>query len=944
MRCRRLAPLIAILLLPAAAQEREDLKRARAALRSGDYETAERTFRRLAAARPDSWEPRAGLTRALLERGRRPEAAAACEEFLKASPAHAGALAALARALLEQGEPARALATAERALPDVRARALAAEALVRLDRIDDAIRTAEPLVEAHAKGRDDFMKESLLAVAEGLILYAAYSGASDVYRQVVHTILPDILRADPADAAVRAFLGRCYLEKYNRNAAEQAFNEALQANANCVPALAGLAVLRLEANQPAPAIEACGRALAVNAAHEEAHALKTEALLRQGNREAATAAAARGLEANPRSVRLHALRAAVRFVAADAGYEEDAKRALEINPRSPLPWWEIARACVGRGEWQYRTAQDFFRRAVEQNGKIPDLLVDYGMNCLRTGDEETGRRILLEANRRDPFHVRVQNTVNLLRDFEGEYDLIPRGKLRLRLGRRERKWMEPEAAAILDRAWREMVKRYGFEPPPLLVEIFPNHTDFSVRTAGVPGVGALGVCFGTVVASLSPRARAVPGANLPPYAWGAVLWHEMAHAFALELSGYRVPQWFTEGLSTYEEGLGSPAWERRSDLEILQARHRGDLGGVKSLESGRAFQNRILHVYLQGSLICAFIAEKHGFEAIPRLLRLYGERKKTPEAFAAVLGKTVEEFDRAFFEWLDARLARIRYLLPPKESTTKLLADATADPKNAAANARAARALLASGNAKDALRWAKLAAEADPSSAEARSACGQALYGTRQVEESVEHLRRGTDDYRTWDTLGRALAELERWKEAADAFRRAVDCFPRLIEDPPRDSAYRRLNAACLAAKDTDGAARALEAMVAQDPTDFRNRIKLARLYEERHDADRMAAILEEAGAIETRDVALHDLAASAHRGRKEFAKATERTWVAIALIEAGETKDPDADRAERLCAIGEDFLALGQKEKAAALAQEALRLVSGHERARRLFDAARER
>ena len=41
-------------------------------------------------------------------------------------------------------------------------------------------------------------------------------------------------------------------------------------------------------------------------------------------------------------------------------------------------------------------------------------------------------------------------------------------------------------------------------PGPVQVEVYPDHEDFAVRTMGMPGLGALGVTFGEVVAMDSP--------------------------------------------------------------------------------------------------------------------------------------------------------------------------------------------------------------------------------------------------------------------------------------------------------------------------------------------------------------------------------------------------------------------------------------------------------
>lgn len=943
---RRAAAVPAFFLLAGAlslwAQDRDDLKKARAALRKGDYEPATRIFERLAEAKPGAWEPRAGWTRALLETGRRADARRVCEEFLKDHPGHPAALVALAQTLSEDGEGAKALALLEPLAENVRAVALSARILDELERPAEAARRTEPLLGLYNKSREDFMKDDLFAVAQGLVLHARHAGPADLYKQVVQSVLPELLKVDPGDGAVHAFLGRCFLDKYNQAAAAESFREALEANPNLAAAHLGMARLHLSVHQGPQALKLCDRALETNPSSEEAHLLRAEAIFLQKDRDGAVAAIDRGLESNPRSVRLFSLRAAVRTVRGDRDADNDAERARALRPGSVLPDWETARLLLESGDRQFDDAQRRFRKAVDANGRIPELLIDTGLNALRVGDEETAKKLLEEAFARDPFNVRVVNSVNLLHEFEKEFVLLEPPHFRVRLARTERRWEEREVLGLLDRAWTEMTKRYGFTPDnPIVVEMFPRHSDFSVRTMGVPGLGALGACFGRVVTTLAPRSR-VRDAELRPYRWAEVLWHEMAHVFSVQLSGYRVPAWFTEGLATYEEGLGFRNGRREADLEVLLGRHRGDLTGVGSLESGRPSANPILTVYLQGAEICRFLAERRGFDTIVRMLKGWAARKTTEEVFQSVLGLSVEAFDTEFLAWLDDRLAKLRYRRPEKVPVEKLLADVTADPKNAAAAARLSFVLLDTGDEAGAEKYGAKAVEADGSSAIARAAYGQALLRRRQAEEALPHLRKGTDDFQNWDALGRALSELGKWSEAAEAFRRAAEAFPVWFEDAAGQTVHFRRNAALLELKDFAGAYQALEAMVAADPLDFRNRLKLARLHQEKGDLPKMARLLDEAAAIETRDLDLLDLQAAVHRARKEFEPATERTMAALALLDA-EGKDEDgAQRAERFCAVGEDWLARGDRAKAQEYAQEALRLSSGLERARKLYEASR--
>jgi len=81
----------------------------------------------------------------------------------------------------------------------------------------------------------------------------------------------------------------------------------------------------------------------------------------------------------------------------------------------------------------------------------------------------------------------------------------------------------------LARAYADMVKRYGFTPSlPITIELFNDPEQYSVRTVGLPNLGALGVCFGQVITALSPSNGNVN--------WGMILWHELGHVFAIQMA------------------------------------------------------------------------------------------------------------------------------------------------------------------------------------------------------------------------------------------------------------------------------------------------------------------------------------------------------------------------------------------------------------------------
>src|SRR5262249_25158752 len=85
------------------------------------------------------------------------------------------------------------------------------------------------------------------------------------------------------------------------------------------------------------------------------------------------------------------------------------------------------------------------------------------------------------------------------------------------------------AADLIEEAHKKLTAKYKFTPKgPIAVEIFENHDDFAVKALGLPGLGALGVCFGQTIAMDSPSAREKGEFN-----WGGTLWHEFTHVITL---------------------------------------------------------------------------------------------------------------------------------------------------------------------------------------------------------------------------------------------------------------------------------------------------------------------------------------------------------------------------------------------------------------------------
>ena len=164
-----------------------------------------------------------------------------------------------------------------------------------------------------------------------------------------------------------------------------------------------------------------------------------------------------------------------------------------------------------------------------------------------------------------------------------EFETVERGDLVVRLHPDEAPILREYVLDIAQEALDELSARYDMTvQTPVLVEVFPNHDDFAVRTLGLPGmIGALGACFGQVVTLDSPRAR-------PPgdFNWMSTLWHEIAHVITLQMSSQRLPRWLSEGISTYEEKRKHLAWGRDQVLEFANALNSGTLLSISELDRG----------------------------------------------------------------------------------------------------------------------------------------------------------------------------------------------------------------------------------------------------------------------------------------------------------------------------------------------------------------------
>ena len=497
--------------------------------------------------------------------------------------------------------------------------------------------------------------QALLAQGNPLLRAESAWALGDL--KTANTLFRDAVAADPKAVRARVRWGELFLAAHQYAESAKLFTEALQIDPKSTAARLG--VLRLGAERFEGGAEAELTAMAgENPAPIEAALLLTRLKLEQGDTVAATAAATRALELAEQQGRapLEALTllAAIEVVAG-RDPQRYIDRTLAFNPRygdlqASLAHYEVMRR-------RYREADVWLKRAVEVEPDNWQAQEELGVNALRLGDAPRARQALERAYGGDPFSATTVNTLRVL-DSLTQYDVIETTApaLRLQLHRKEAAALRPYVEALARQSVAAFSERYGYTPvEPIAIEIYPNHDDFAVRTAGLPGIGLLGVTFGHVVAMDSPSGR-----RAGEFHWGSTLWHEMAHVFTLSATQHRVPRWLSEGLSVFEEWRTGPTPGVAVEPRILDAYAAGRFLPVAKLDEGfirPAYEGQVQVSYTQAGLTCLFIEQRFGFAKLAAFLHEFARETTVEPAVQATFGIASTDFDAQFNAFLKQRFA-----------------------------------------------------------------------------------------------------------------------------------------------------------------------------------------------------------------------------------------------------------------------------------------------
>ncbi len=750
--------------------------------------------------------------------------------------------------------------------------------------IEEATAGFYEMIDAYNRGAADTAEE-LVAVGEACQLLGRDD--PELFKDALRAYDESVELA-PSWPAPRIRIGELFLEKYDSTQARTSLADVLRSNPRHPEALLAMArTMRFDGNPRAQGV--LDSALEINPNLIPARVFQARLRFQAERFGEAREEAEKALEVDPGSLTARTLLAAAAFL---EGRGEDFVRlrngVLADNPSYADLFNDLADASVDNR--LYPQARDFAAEAVRVDPKSWRGYGLLGMNQLRLGDIEAGRAALETSFAGDPYNVWTKNTLDLLDTF-GDYRKVESEHFGFHIHDREADLLAPYMVELAEEAWATLSERYRFEPPaPIRVEVYPSHADFSVRTVGLAGLGALGVCFGPVVALDSPSARQVGHFN-----WGGTLWHEIAHTFTLLATDAKIPRWLTEGLSVFEERRARPGWGDDVQVGFLTALRDQELLGIAEINDGFVrpkFPNQIALSYFQASLICDWIEENYGFDAIRTMLAGYRDGRSTEEVFEEAMSLALEDFDERFFGHLRALFG----------GAMTALGDAPPEPD-----------------------------EEGPESGEGGPSRAPTRNPFEHREPNLEALARAAkenpDDFRIQMTYGYALFREERIAEAEAPLVRGRNLFPEYVGV---GNAYTLLAEIYRQQEREEEAIAALMTLVASNEMAWDEHLALAELLAGAGRDEQEAEILERALYISPYDL-------DVHRRLAELASASGRFGLAVRERAALVALDPP-DRAVALYELALAQRDAGQLERARRTVLRALEVAPRYDPAQELL------
>jgi tetratricopeptide (TPR) repeat protein len=468
--------------------------------------------------------------------------------------------------------------------------------------------------------------------------WPAHLAAAEYY--IAHDDEPSALKelqkaveANPGDIRVQATIGRMMVDSFNFDGADARIEAIRDVDPQAIEGELLLCRTLLQQRRPTDAQEPVRRVLKRQPKNLEAM----------------------GLLAATEALQLH-----------DDQMTATLKQVEQLDPANATAYLEVAEQLGAMR--QYPRAAAMYKVAIERAPWWTTARNGLGLLYTQSGDEDLARTTLDAAHALDPFNYSTTNYLRLL----DELDKFARKETAhfVVMYDAAKDPMIPEYFGdYLESIYKQVCGEYRCEPPvKTYIEVFPTHDAFSVRTTGSPWIGTVGASTGRVIALVAPRkGRQTMGA----FNWSAVLRHEFTHTVTLAATDNRIAHWLTEGLAVVEEHAPM-RWEWVPML--YHAVTKKELFTMENLTWGFVRPKRPIDrqlAYAESYWICQYIEDNWGHEYILKMLAEFKKGREQRDVFPEILGESLADFQRDFFEWCDEQVAGWGY----DETTTEVYDD-----------------------------------------------------------------------------------------------------------------------------------------------------------------------------------------------------------------------------------------------------------------------------
>ncbi|MDP6794497.1 MAG: tetratricopeptide repeat protein [Verrucomicrobiota bacterium] len=489
-------------------------------------------------------------------------------------------------------------------------------------------------------GQRGISDENTLVYIGRALLKAAVSDP----KQVKENLFDRVLKSSPDNREALLAVGELALAKRDFKLAGRTFTKAIGHYPEDADLLYGLAKAYAESD-PSQMEEPLHTAMFNNPDHVPSLLLQAHNQADAEQYDVANGILKAIFKVNPHHAASWALQAALHIIRNEPTRAEKARaNGLKYWKTNPLVDHEIGKKLSSKYLFAEGAAHQ--RQALKFSKDYIPAKTQLAQDLLRLGEDEEGWRLAGEAHEADGYDVTTFNLLTL-HDSLKKYVTIERNGFLLRMTRDEAALYGDEAIDLLTEARGLFSKKYDTQVEgPVIVEIFPEKKDFAVRTFGIPGGdGYMGVCFGKLITANSPKSLVGFQQN-----WQSLLWHEYCHVITLQKTRNKMPRWFSEGISVYEERLRHRSWGEQMTPEYRDFILNGEMTPLERLSMAFLVPKSPEHMqfaYYQSSLVVEYLVEHFGEACISNILRDLGEGvfiNIAIEQHAAPLAKLEEGF------------------------------------------------------------------------------------------------------------------------------------------------------------------------------------------------------------------------------------------------------------------------------------------------------------